>query len=142
MLNVFPSILTAEDLTSGRQALPMMREVKFDFDRGVPVFDRGQPVIVEGSEAVEVWVWHALRAERYRYEHESWRYGCENYRLRGRTYQQGTIEAEAKRYITEALLVCPYITSAEVTEMEPVEDTLHYTVRYTDIYHGGGKVNV
>lgn len=142
MLNVFPSIISAEDLTSGGQDLPMMREVKFDFERGVPVFDRGQPVIVEGSEAVEVWVWHALRAERYRYEHESWRYGCEISRLRGRTYQQGTIESEARRYVTEALLACPYITSVEVTEMKSVEDTLHFTVRYTDIYGGGDAIHV
>lgn len=138
----FPSIPSADTTDTGRRELPMMREVKWDFERGAAVFDRGMPIIVEGSEAVKVWAWHALQARRCRYEHESWRYGCELDRLRGRTYQQGTIEAEAKRYITEALLACPYITSAEVTEMEMAGDTLKFAVRYSDIYKGGDTLYV
>lgn len=142
MASLFPSIPSVDATATGSRDLPMMREVKWDFDRGVAVFDRGMPVIVEGSEAVKVWAWHALQATRCRYEHEDWRYGCELDRLRGRTYQQGTIEAEAKRYITEALLVCPYITSAEVIEMEAVGDTLHAAVQYSDIYNGGDTLYV
>lgn len=139
---LFPSIPTVEGTATNRRDLPMMKEVKFDFEHGVPVFDQGEPVIVEGAEAVKIWVWHAIQAERYRYEYESWRYGNELYRLRGRNYQAGTIEAEAKRYIVEALLVCPYITSATVIEMVPEGDTLHFTVRYTDVYQGGDTIHV
>lgn len=124
------------------QSLPMCREVKWDFEKKTPVFVDGNPVIVEGSEAVEVWAWHALQSERYRYEHESWRYGCELNRLLGRSYQKGTVEAEAKRYIVEALLVSPYITAAEVTEMEQVDDVLHFAVRYDDVYGRGVTVRV
>lgn len=142
MPDLFPSILTADCSTVKGGDLPMLREVKFDFEKGTPVFERGRPVLVAGSEAVKVWVWHAVQAERYRYEHESWRYGNELYRLRGRTYQRGTIEAEAKRYITEALLASPYITSAEVTELNLEGDVLKVAVRYTDIYGGGDTVYV
>lgn len=124
-----------------KQNLPICREVKWDFEKKMPIFENGNPVIVEGSEAVEVWSWHAIQMERYRYEHESWRCGCELNRLRGRSYQKGTVEAEAKRYIVEALLVSPYITAAEVTEMELVGDVLHFAVRYEDVY-GGGTVRV
>lgn len=122
--------------------LPMCREVKWDFDKKTPIFADGNPVIVEGSEAVEVWAWHALQAERYRYEHESWQYGCELNRLLGRSYQKGTVEAEAKRYIVEALLVSPYITAAEVTKMELVDDVLHFAVQYDDVYRRGVTVRV
>lgn len=141
MPDLFPSILTVDHTSVKGGDLPMLREVKFDFEAGCPVFERGYPVVVEGSEAVKVWVWHALQADRYRYEHESWRYGNELYRLRGRTYQRGTIEAEAKRYIVEALLASPYIISAEVTELESSGDTLHFTVQYRDIY-GEGSIHV
>ncbi len=141
MADLFPSIPGAMSPMEG-QSLPVCREIKFDFDRRRPVFDRGQPVTVTESEAVRVWAWHALQAERYRHEHESWRYGCELYRLRGLPYQPGTIEAEAKRSVVEALTVCPYITAAEVTEMELVEDTLRFAVRYTDIYGGGDVIHV
>lgn len=127
--------------TPAKQTLPTCREVKWDFEKKMPIFENGNPVIVEGSAAVEVWAWHALQAERYKYEHESWRYGCELNRLRGRSYQKGTVEAEAKRYIVEALLVSPYITAAEVTQMELVDDVLHFAVRYEDVY-GGGTVRV
>lgn len=128
--------------TPAEQTLPMCREVKWDFDKKTPVFADGNPVIVEGSEAVEVWAWHALQAERYKYEHENWRYGCELYRLRGRSYQKGTVEAEAKRYVVEALLASPYITAAEVTEMELVGDVLRFAVRYDDVYGSGVTVHV
>lgn len=139
---LFPTAFDGSSSPSpAKQALPMCREVKWDFEKKMPIFENGNPVIVEGSAAVEVWAWHALQAERYKYEHESWRYGCELNRLRGRSYQKGTVEAEAKRYIVEALLVSPYITAAEVTQMELVDDVLHFAVRYEDVY-GGGTVRV
>lgn len=128
--------------TPSGKKLPLCREVKWDFEKKTPIFENGNPVVVEGSAAVEVWVWHAIQAERYRYEHESWRYGCELNRLRGRSYQKGTVEAEAKRYVTEALLVSPYITAAEVTEMELEGDVLRFAVRFEDIYGEGGTVRV
>lgn len=141
--SLFPSIPgTDTTSTPARQSLPLYRDVKWDFEKRAPVFVNGNPVIVEGSEAVHVWAWHAIQAERYHYEHESFDYGCELYRLRGKSYQKGTVEAEARRYITEALLANPYITSAEVTELELVEDVLKFSVRYADIYGGGGTVNV
>lgn len=136
---LFPAI--PDNGAARRQSLPLLREVKWDFDAGRAVFDRGRPVMVEGAEAVKVWAWHAVQASRYRYEHESWRYGCELDRLRGRGYRQGTIEAETRRYVTEALLASPYITSAEVERMEFEGDTLHFTVRYQDIY-GEGEIHV
>lgn len=142
MESLFPSIPGSDNATPARQSLPLYRDVKWDFEKKTPVFVNGNPVIVAGSEAVEVWAWHAIQAERYRYEHESWNYGCELYRLRGKSYQKGTVEAEARRYIAEALLASPYITSAEVTEMELVGDVLKFAVRYVDIYGGGGTVSV
>lgn len=139
--DLFPSIPSSDNAAGLAGRLPMLREVKWDFERGCAVFDKGQPVIVEGAEAVKVWAWHAVQTPRYRYEHESWRYGCELDRLRGRNYQPGTIESEAKRYIVEALLASPYITSAEVTQLEAVGDTLHFTVQYRDVY-GEGSIHV
>lgn len=126
---------------SGRN-LPMCREVKWDFEKKTPIFVSGNPVIVEGSEAVKVWAWHAVQAERYKYEHESWRYGCEIDRLRGRSYQKGTVESEAKRYIVETLMASPYITYAEVTQLEVIGDLLRFTVQYEDVYGGGGEIRV
>ncbi len=142
MESLFPGILIGDTTVSTKDNLPMFREVKWDFEKRTPVFANGSPVIVEGGEAVQVWAWHALQAERYRYEHESWRYGCELYRLRGRSYQKGTVEAEARRYITEALLASPYITSVEVTELNLDGDVLRFAVRYEDIYGEGGAVHV
>lgn len=143
MSELFPGIPTALNAAGGAAGrLPMLREVKWDFAKGTAVFCRGSPVTVEGPEAVKVWAWHALQAERYRYEHESWRYGTELDRLRGRAYQRGTMEAEARRYIQEALLACPYITHVEVPEIEQVGDVLRFTVRYSDIYGGGDVIHV
>lgn len=140
---LFPSIPTSGNTTGNLAArLPLLRDVKWDFARGRAVFANGQPVTVTGSEAVTVWAYHALQAQRYRYEHESWSYGNELFRLRGQAYRQETMEAEVKRYLTETLLACPYITSAETVTVSMDGDTLHGSVRYRDIYGGGEMIDV
>lgn len=89
--------------------LPLCREVKWDFDRGVPVFRRGEPVAVEGAEAVAVWAWLALHTERFRYEIYTWAFGNELESLIGQPYTGALKLAEARRYVRETLEINPYI---------------------------------
>lgn len=108
-MSIFPMIQPTADETGDSQALPLAREVAWDYENDVPVFRRGGPVTVTGKEAVKVWIWNAIHTERYRYEIYSWAYGSEFHGLVGQAYTEALKTAEAPRYLRECLLVNPYI---------------------------------
>ena len=110
-MSIFPMIQPVAEPAGGTQALPLCREVAWDFVNDIPVFRSGEPVIVTGREAVKVWAWKALHTVRYRHEIYSWDYGSEFEELVGQAYTPILKEAEAPRYLKEALLINPYITA-------------------------------
>lgn len=75
-------------------------------------FETGQLTgkIVEGLEAVKVWVWLALQTPRYRYYVYSWNYGQEYEDLIGKGYSRDYILSELERMTEECLTVNSYIT--------------------------------
>lgn len=109
-MSIFPMIDPGGAAQAQAQALPLCREVGWDYARDVPLFRGGEPAVVEGKEAVKVWIWKALRTPRYRYEIYTWAYGSEFESLVGQAYSDSVKTAEAPRYLRECLLVNPYIT--------------------------------
>lgn len=84
--------------------------------RGIPKeygidFSTGQLTgeIVEGKEAIKVWIWLALQAPRYRHHAYTWDYGSEFEDLVGQAYSWEYTEAEAQRMTEDCLLVNPDI---------------------------------
>lgn len=71
-MSLFPVIDPQEATKETAQTLPLYREVAWDFENDVPRFRGGQPILVEGKEALKVWIWRALRTARYRYEIYTW----------------------------------------------------------------------
>lgn len=110
-MSIFPMIDPGPAADSGRQALPLCREVAWDFVHDVPIFRGGEPVVVEGKEALKVWIWRALRTPRFKYEIYTWAYGSEFESLLGQAYSDSVKTAEAPRYLRECLLINPYITA-------------------------------
>lgn len=95
------------------QALPLCKEVAWNFEQDVPVFRQGEPVVVTGKEALKVWIWRAIRTPRFRYEIYTWAYGSEFESLLGQAYTDAVKTAEAPRYLRECLLINPYITAVK-----------------------------
>lgn len=133
--SLFPTAGETLAAESPAAALPLAREVAWDLEADRPLFQRGEPVIVTGLEAVMVWVWNALKTERFRYRHHSRSYGNEMERLMGQSFTGDLKRAEAARYFREALEPNPYITGVEgiTAELEGDELTVTGTVR--TIYH-------
>lgn len=119
---------------SGPGALPLLRDVAMDYDRGVPLWSGGQPVLVSGLEAVKSWAWRAIQTARYRYSCFSWDYGCELESLVGQPYGSDTRRSEAVRYVRQALEVCPYITAAAASVDGLEGSTLHIRAQITTVY--------
>lgn len=112
---LFPMI--QPQLTARDDTLPLYREVKWDFINAQPVFYKGEPVVVTGKEAVKTWIWKALSTQRTRYEIYTWDHGSEVETLIGQNFSEETKKAEAARYVREALVVNPYITQVDVTNV-------------------------
>lgn len=92
-------------------SLPLYQEVKWDYEKNIPVFKNGSPVIVSGAEAVFVWAWKALNTVRYRHEIYTWDYGFEGESLIGQPFTEELKHSEAARYVKESLMINPYITN-------------------------------
>lgn len=112
-MSIFPAIQPATDETESSGALPLCKEVAWNYDSNSPIFRRGVPIIVTGKEAVKVWIWKALYTARYRYEIYSNDYGSEFETLIGQAYTDMLKEAEAPRYLRECLMINPYITAVK-----------------------------
>lgn len=138
-MNLFP--MFAAPAASQRADLPLYTDVAMDYDAMEPRWESGEPVIVTGLEAVKSWAVRAILTARYRWPIFDWSYGCELEALVGQPYLAETKRSEASRYIQDALLMSPYITVAQVTEVRFDGSTLHATVDLTTVY-GKGRIYV
>lgn len=102
-MSIFPFMDPQEVETEGPQELPMAREWAWDFDELEFKTKDGKMYQVEGKEAVKIWIWKVFQAPRYRYLIYSWDYGHELENLVGAGYTPGLVQAEAERFVKEAI---------------------------------------
>ncbi|MPM11552.1 hypothetical protein SDC9_57898 [bioreactor metagenome] len=114
--------------------LALCREVAWDYDTNAPIWKQGSPAIVTGRAAVKVWAWKALHTPRFRYEMYTRSYGSEIEALIGQPYTDELKQAEAVRYVREALMINPYIKSVEQISVEFADGTLSISCKVNTIY--------
>lgn len=90
--------------------------------------------IVEGKEAIKVWIWLTLQTPRYRYYAYTWDYGNEFEDLIGRGYTEEYIEAEAQRMTEDCLLVNEDIQSISEFSVSMEKDVLTVSFIANTIY--------
>lgn len=123
--------------------LPELQEYAWDFLHDTfRLTPEGQHIIVTENEALKVWIYKALKTERYRYEaykhgvyNASDNYGVELEKFIGKNPNNVETATKIKRYIHDGLIVNPYITkidSIDITERKG--DSLTLTVNLTSIY--------
>lgn len=114
-MSIFPSETISVDDTiqstvTASTELPPLKEYAWDFVNNDFILVDGKNVIVTELEAVKVWVWKALQTQRYRYLAYSWNYGSELEDLVSQGLSTAALKSELERYLTESLLINPYIT--------------------------------
>lgn len=115
--------------------LEMFRE--FDWDFTTNTFKRdadGRRIIVEGDDALKVWIFKALQTERYQYLAYSWQYGIELKPFIGLVMTVQERESELERVIVECLMVNPYIRSIDSVTFTVDEDNLTADIALTTVY--------
>lgn len=135
MSDLFPFISPAsiENVVTKKE-LPLYKEIAWDYENNKPIVENGDFKIVEGNEAIKVWIYKALLTPRYLYQIYSWDYGCELRELIGKGYSKGLTKEEAKRYVKEALLINEYILEVDVKEVILNSDVLKINMKIKTIY--------
>ena len=116
------------------EPLPLYREIAWDFKNDHPLIENNEFKIVEMNDAISVWIYHAIKTYRYAFSIYSWDFGCEIDTLLGQNYTPAHTKAEVTRYITDALMINPYILSIEKIIVNFDGDTLQVDIRVITVY--------
>lgn len=99
-MGLFPAYIESNTKIEAAEKKKVPKEYEIDFKTGQLT---GR--IVEGLEAIKVWIWIVLQTPRYRYFIYSWDYGNEFEDMIGQGYSEEYITAEAQRMTEDCLLV-------------------------------------
>lgn len=108
-MSIFPFIDPEAVVAEQINELPLFREYAFDYENNRMLLRDGQTYLVEGNEALRIWIVKALVTERFRYTAYDTDYGSEIDTLIGGQMNSDIAMSELKRFIIEALMVNPYI---------------------------------
>ena len=139
-MSLFPFISNIDEVKVDN-TFPMYKEVAWDFKNNIPILENGDFKIVEGNEAIKVWVYKAILTPRYNYSIYTWDYGSELLDLIGKAYTPSLTKEEAKRLIKEALEINPYILEVEITDINFKDSLLSADIKIVTI-NGESEVTI
>ena len=142
MSREFPFIGTVHDIVAGD--LPLFQEYAWDFERDCFLYDvNGRHILLTGNPALEVWIYKALKTERFEYLAYSWQYGIELKPFIGKVMGVQERYSELRRVITECLMVNPYIKSIDSFSITPENraELIRVHITLTTVY-GEVEINV
>lgn len=105
-MSIFPEDMNAYefDIIRGQA-----KEYAWDFEKDRFIWENGKIKIVREDEAVKVWIYKALRTMRCAHLCYTSDFGNELESIIGSTLNREAFDSEAKRLITEALMIHPDI---------------------------------
>ena len=115
--------------------LPLLTEYAWDFNTDKFLYDGdGHHIVVTGQEALKVWIYKALKTERYVHEAYSWSYGIELKPFIGKVMGVKERYSELRRVIVECLMVNPYIRSIDSVKFSQDGPSVTCNITLTSIY--------
>lgn len=109
-MSIFPFVTDEEDEElEENEELEEFKEAAYDFENNCLLLQGGKPYYVTKNEALKVWIYKALRTKRFIYPAYTHNYGTEVDEVIGLTDENEITDSEIERYITECLMVNPYI---------------------------------
>ena len=142
MSSEFPFIGAMRDAATSD--LPLFQEYAWDFARDCFLYEvNGRHILLSGNPALEVWIYKALKTERFEYLAYSWQYGIELKPFIGKVMGVQERYSELRRVITECLMVNPYIRSIDSFSITPENraELVRVGITLTTVY-GEVEINV
>lgn len=134
-MSIFPDITIPIDVTKEPEPITYGKELDFDFTKGEFTLEDGAPRILEGVDALRIWIVKTILTARYRFPIYSFNYGCELEDLIGYDIPKVVLEAEIPRVIREALIYDPRISDVRDFSIERESD--YVKVEFTVITFDG-----
>lgn len=133
-MGVFPFI-NPNVVSEPSKELPMFREYAYDFENQRLKLKDGKTYLVEGNEALRVWIYFALGTARYRYMAYDRAFGSEiEDKLIGQPLGDDVTQMELERYITEALMCNPYIQELSDFDFELLQSGIRVSFQCRTVY--------
>lgn len=109
-MSILPSYLSSaiELKTETSSIIEIPKEYAIDFETG-----QLTGKIVEGTEALKVWIWLCLHTQRFRHQIYSWDYGADMEQYIGQMLTDEYLETDMRDEIEDALKINEYITGIE-----------------------------
>ena len=114
--------------------LPLLKDFAIDFKTGSPIIENNTFKVVYENEALKVWVYRALKIDRFSHLMYSWDFGNEVMTLVNQGYTYQLTRVEVKRFIEEALYVHPYIKDVHIDYIDFSNSALKVNLTITSIY--------
>lgn len=115
------------------EEMPIFKEYAIDFKTREYIKDENGIKVLEKNEALKVWIFKALKTERFRYtDVHSDNYGSELETNIGTVYQKSVKDALMINQIRDTLLVNPYILECynfEISNEEEYVPQITFNVR-------------
>jgi len=131
-MNILPSFaqitITSQNATQ-RSAAGSLKEYGVDFETG-----QFTGRLVDGAEAVKVWIWKCLLTWRFRFPIYSWVYGSELETYIGRVLPEEYIKTDVRLALEDALLINPEIIALTDFSGRQSEDSLLISFTVETIY--------
>lgn len=134
---IYPAVLDAVEVIPVENQILEREgfcEYAYDFENNELLTRNGEHYYVYGNEAMKIWIYKCMLTDRFRYSAYTDRFGTEVYSLIGEVISSKLKEAEVKRYITEAIMVHPFMVSINKMILKTVKSGLYVDVYYTTVF--------
>lgn len=133
-MSVFPFTVDVPELDDRAEELPVFRELAYDFENNRLYRRGGRPYLVEKDEALQIWIYKALKTKRFVWQAYTHTYGSEIENVIGISNDPDIIDSEIKRYITETLMVNPYLQELSDFQFGHEKDIVTVKFLVTTVY--------
>lgn len=133
-MSVFPFTVDVPELEDREEELPVFRELAYDYEKNCLLRKGGKPYLVEKDEALQIWIYKALKTKRFVWPAYTHTYGSEIENVIGLSNDPDIIDSEIKRHITETLMVNPYLQELSDFTFEHEKDVVIVEYTVTTVY--------
>lgn len=136
---IFPNLaFNTKNKTIEEKELPTACEYAYDITTNQFLLQDGKQYFVYKNEAIKIWLFKAISTIRNKFKAYSSQFGSDLYKLISETISTEQKKMEVKRYITEMVMVNPYIKSINKINLIITDDRLVAEVDITTIYEERG----
>lgn len=133
-MNVFPFTVDHLELEDQETELPVFKELAYNYEENCLLRKGGKPYLVEKDEALQIWIYKALKTKRFVWQAYTHTYGSEIENVIGISNDPDIIDSEIKRYITETLMVNPYLQELSDFTFKHERDVVTVEFVVTTVY--------